>query len=53
MNKIITLAVAAAAVSFGFSAENADKDKPLKVLMIGNSFSISCLCHLPQVAEAS
>ena len=53
MNKIITLAVAAAAVSFGFSAENADKDKPLKVLMIGNSFSISCLGHLPQVAEAS
>ena len=53
MNKIITLAVAAAAVSFGFSAENADKDKPLKVLMIGNSFSISCTRQLPQVAKAN
>ena len=29
------------------------REKPLKVLMIGNSFSISCLGYLPEVAEAS
>ena len=53
MKKAIALVAAFAAVFLGLSADNAEPEKPLKVLMIGNSFSISCLGHLPQVAEAS
>ena len=53
MKKIIALAAALAAVSLGFSANDAETGKPLKVLMIGNSFSISCTRQLPQVAEAN
>ena len=48
MKKILALAVAFATTLSGFAEE-----KPLKVLMIGNSFSISCLRYLPKVAEAS
>ena len=55
MRKTLVLAVAAVAALSGFSDEEqaprpAD---PLKVLMIGNSFSISCTRQLPQVAEAN
>lgn len=39
-----------AAATFLNSAEAADR--PLKVLMIGNSFSISCLWQTPQIASA-
>ena len=57
MKKAIALVAAFAAVFLGLSADNAETDKsekgkPLKVLMIGNSFSISCLGHLPAVAKA-
>ena len=50
MKKIIALAVATAAVSFGFAAEKVETEKPLKVLMIGNSFSVCNLREMPQVA---
>jgi len=52
MKKIIVLSVAMAAASFGFAAEKVETEKPLKVLMIGNSFSICNLRQMPQVAEA-
>ena len=52
MKKIIALSVAAAAVSFGFAAEKVETEKPLKVLMIGNSFSVCNLREMPQVAES-
>ena len=52
MKKIIALAAVLAAVSFGFAAENTETGKPLKVLMIGNSFSICNLWQMPQVAES-
>ena len=52
MKKIIALAVATAAVSFGFAAEKVETEKPLKVLMIGNSFSVCNLREMPQVAES-
>ena len=48
VKKILVLAVALATALSGFAEE-----KPLKVLMIGNSFSISCLRYFPKVAEAS
>lgn len=44
------LAVAAVCALAGCRAPEAEKDPCLKVLMIGNSFSISCLAHLPRVA---
>ena len=52
MKKIIALVAAVAAVFFGLSADNAEPGKPLKVLMIGNSFSICNLWQMPQVAES-
>ena len=57
MKKIIALVAAVAAVFLGLSADNAETDnsekgKPLKVLMIGNSFSICNLWQMPQVAES-
>ena len=52
----ITLLAAAVAHSGSIAAavpENgAPAQKKLKVLMIGNSFSISCLKHLPSVAQS-
>ena len=46
------LAVSMAAVSLMAHAADAaeEKDDVVKVLMIGNSFSISCLTYLPQLA---
>ena len=38
------------AALLGCSTEKAEDEKGVKVLMIGNSFSICCLKHLPQVA---
>ena len=57
MKKIIALVAAVAAVFLGLSADNAETDnsekgKPLKVLMIGNSFSICNLWQMPQIAES-
>ena len=52
MKRIIVLTVAMAAVSFGFADEKIETEKPLKVLMIGNSFSICNLWQMPQVAES-
>ena len=57
MKKAIALVAAFAAVFLGLSADNAETDnsekgKPLKVLMIGNSFSICNLWQMPQVAES-
>ena len=46
------LVAAAVAALLGFDS-GGDGGKPLKVLMIGNSFSISCTRQLPQVAEAN
>ena len=39
-----------ASALLGCSTEKAEDEKGVKVLMIGNSFSICCLKHLPQVA---
>ena len=47
MNLSVFLSVAAAFLAVGATERG---DEPLKVLMIGNSFSISCLTHLPQMA---
>ncbi len=52
MKKAIALVAAFAAVFLGLSADNAEPEKPLKVLMIGNSFSICNLWQMPQVAES-
>ena len=55
MRKALVLAVAAVAALSGFTTES-ESPRPgraIKVLMIGNSFSISCTRHLPQVAEAN
>ena len=52
MKKIIAIVAAVAAVFLGLSADNAEPEKPLKVLMIGNSFSICNLWQMPQVAES-
>ena len=51
MNKIVSTAAAvAAAVLTGCASAERSEPGGLKVLMIGNSFSISCLHHLPKVA---
>ena len=55
--KRLTLTLAAAAFAFaGFSettaARPAEDAKPLKVLMIGNSFSMSVCHHTPKIAAA-
>ena len=42
--------VALAAVSGCQTAEKSLDEETVKVLMIGNSFSISCLTYLPKVA---
>ena len=54
MKRILLLGAAIAAGSLCFSAEEEPSRSAdgLKVLMIGNSFSISCLGHLPAVAKA-
>ena len=52
MKKMTMLVAAAAAALLGF-ASRAEGDGPCRVLMIGNSFSISCTRQLPQVAEAN
>ena len=44
------LAIGGGAVLSGCSTEKAEEARGTKVLMIGNSFSICCLKHLPQVA---
>ena len=53
----LTVAVCAGALSLCASAESAavegvPKDRPLKVLMIGNSFSLSNFRQMPKVAAA-
>ena len=55
MKKIILLAAACAAASFAPAAESAAaaEEKPLKVLMIGNSFSICNLKEMPNIAKAA
>ncbi len=45
----LAMAVAAALVA-GCASTDRGRPEDLKVLMIGNSFSISCLHHLPKVA---
>ena len=44
------LAIGGGALLSGCSTEKAEEERGTKVLMIGNSFSICCLKHLPQVA---
>ena len=52
MKKSSVLLAAVAAVSLAFAAQGEKQsDRPLKVLMIGNSFSICNLRQMPQVAE--
>ena len=59
IKKLVLSLVAAFACLFAVGDEQAQgaasaaDSIPLKVLMIGNSFSISCLRHLPPVAEAN
>ena len=50
-NTLKIVAVAAALAASGCSSPSGEEPGTLKVLMIGNSFSISCLRHLPQVAK--
>ena len=51
MKKIVSsLAAVAAALFVGCASTDRGRPEDLKVLMIGNSFSISCLQHLPNVA---
>ena len=45
------VAAAAALAAAGCASPGGGDPGALKVLMIGNSFSISCLRHLPQVAQ--
>ena len=54
MKKIILLAAACAAASFApaAEAEGSAEGKPLKVLMIGNSFSICNLKEMPNIAKS-
>ena len=51
MKRLVFAVAAVAAVSFGFAEEGRDA-KPLKVLMIGNSFSICNLKEMPNVATS-
>lgn len=46
-----TLVAATAAAISLFASAGDSAGEPLKVLMIGNSFSISCMRHLPGVAQ--
>lgn len=51
MKKLLSLSLVAAACLVGCKTAEPEGDPShVKVLMIGNSFSISCLTHLPQVA---
>ena len=52
MKKTIALAAALAAVFSCIAADDAGTARPLKVLMIGNSFSISNTRQMPQVAAS-
>ena len=54
MKKIIILAAACAVALFAPAAESAAaaEEKPLKVLMIGNSFSICNLKEMPPIAKS-
>ena len=53
MKKSSVLLAAVAAVSLAFAAQGEKQsDRSLKVLMIGNSFSICNLKQMPQVAES-
>ena len=49
MKKAVVAVVAVAAALCGIAGE---EEKPLKVLMIGNSFSICNLREMPNVASA-
>ena len=40
------------AITVLVGCETTPEQKPLRVLMIGNSFSISCMTHIPKVAKA-
>ena len=52
MRRFLLLAMSAAvSAAGGCRSAKTDDSGALKVLMIGNSFSISCLRHLPQVAQ--
>lgn len=51
MKKLLFAVAALAAVSVAFADER-EAEKPLKVLMIGNSFSICNLLEMPKVAAA-
>lgn len=51
VGKIATCVIASLFIS-GYAGVKKQEQKPLKVLMIGNSFSICLLSHLPQVAHA-
>lgn len=49
--KAFATAAAAASIPLFAAQEKSPAGEPLKVLMIGNSFSISCMSHLPSVAR--
>ena len=50
--KLVLSVLSAVALGASVFAEEPAKPKELKVLMIGNSFSICCLRQMPQVAKA-
>lgn len=55
MKKINIIAAAAAVgavLTSGCSTFKSEEEKPLRVLMIGNSFSVCALQHMPAVAES-
>ena len=54
MRKLVTLLSLVVASVIGFADEPAKAElKPMKVLVIGNSFSVSRMAHLPQCAKSA
>mgnify|MGYP003319731402 CR=1 FL=1 len=53
MNKLIVTVGAALAAAMSFSSDAPKAEKPLKVLMIGNSFTASVMRETPKLAAAS
>ena len=50
--KMMRIAMVSVLAVFWAGCETTQEQKPLRVLMIGNSFSISCMKHIPMVAKS-
>ena len=49
---LMCIAIVSFVTVFSAGCETTQEQKPLRVLMIGNSFSISCMKHIPMVAKS-